>query len=169
MRKPLFTLTWALAVLSLSLLTACGGKKELKVSDQAQKLMKNAWKYDVNANLKKGSESTESQTGIKSDVQLQGDVGKMADFAAETLTLGRDGNDPMKLSYKKQVGEGMLSLSVVGWWELEPDDKTLVLKEWDSNAGKEKDPVKYTIDELSNEQLVLVKEGETQKRIYKKK
>ena len=150
-----------------TLLSSCGS--DPASSPQAKMLIANAWKYDVNANLGKGQENLEESTSIKSDIELKGDVKKMADFAAETLIFAKDKKDPSKLSYKKQLGEGILSLSVLGYWEISQDGKTLTLKEWDSKAGKEKEPVNYTIEEISAEQLVLVKEGESTKRIYKKK
>jgi hypothetical protein len=131
--------------------------------------MASAWKYDVNANLKKGSESTEDATGVSSDIQLKGDVGAMADFVAETLTFGRDKKDKTKLSYQKKIGEGLLSSSVLGYWSMSEDGKTITLREWDKKAGKEKDPVTYTIVELADDKLVLMKEGEDTKKIYKKK
>ncbi|WP_338790577.1 hypothetical protein [Bernardetia sp. MNP-M8] len=148
--------------------TSCGSK-EAKVPEAGEKLMASAWKYDVNANLKKGSENTEDATGVSSDIQLKGDVGAMADFIAETLTFGRDKSDKMKLSYQKKVGEGLLSSSVLGYWTMSEDGKTLTMREWDKNAGKEKDPVNYTIVELTDDKLVLMKEGEDTKKIYKKK
>lgn len=149
-------------------LTSCGSK-EAKVPEAGEKLMASAWKYDVNANLKKGSENTEDATGVSSDIQLKGDVGAMADFIAETLTFGRDKSDKTKLSYEKKIGESFVSSSVVGYWTMSDDGKTITLKEWDNKAGKEKDPVNYTIVELTDDQLVLMKEGEDTKKIYKKK
>jgi hypothetical protein len=148
--------------------TSCGSKKA-KVPDAGLKLMSTAWKYDVNANLKKGSESTENATGVSSDIQLQGDVGAMANFVAETLTFGRDSNDETKLSYSKKIGEGLLSSSVIGYWSMSDDGKTITLRQWDNAAGKEKDPVNYTIVELTDDKLVLMKAGEDTKKIYKKK
>ncbi len=162
---PLFV---ALLFLAIGF-TSCGGSKEAKVPEAGEKLMASAWKYDVNANLKKGSESAENTTGVSSDIQLKGDVGAMANFVAETLTFGRDKKDKSKLSYSKKIGEGLLSSSVLGYWTMSEDGKTITLKEWDKKAGKEKDPVNYTIVELAADKLVLMKEGEDTKKIYKKK
>lgn len=148
--------------------TSCGSK-EAKVPEAGEKLMASSWKYDVNANLKSGSESTEGATGVSSDIQLQGDVGAMANFIAESLTFGRDTKDKTKLSYSKKIGEGLLSSSVVGYWSMSEDGKTVTMKEWDDAAGKEKDPVNYTIVELTDDKLVLMKAGEDTKKIYKKK
>lgn len=148
--------------------TSCGSK-EAKVPEAGEKLMASAWKYDVNANLKKGSESTEDATGVSSDIQLKGDVGAMADFVAETLTFGRDKKDKTKLSYQKKIGEGLLSSSTVGYWTMSEDGKTISMAAWDKKAGKEKDPVVYTIVELTDDKLVLTKEGDDTKKIYKKK
>lgn len=158
-----------IAVLFLSLSFSSCGSKEVKVPAEGEKLMASSWKYDVNANLKKGSENVEDASGIKSNIELKGDVGKMADFAAETLIFARDKKDKTKLSYQRKVGEGLLSSSVVGYWTMSEDGKTITMMEWDSKAGKEKDPVIYTIVEITDDKLVLMKEGEDVKRIYKKK
>ncbi|AFM03338.1 hypothetical protein Fleli_0882 [Bernardetia litoralis DSM 6794] len=131
--------------------------------------MASAWKYDVNANLKSGSESTEDEAGVSSDIQLKGDVGAMANFVAETLTFGRDTKDETKLSYSKKIGEGLLSSSTLGYWTMSEDGKTISMAAWDNKAGKEKAPVNYTIVELTDDKLVLMKEGEDTKKIYKKK
>ena len=157
----------ALLFLSFSLFSC--GNKAAKIPAEGEKLMAASWKYDVNANLKKGSENAEDASGIKSDIQLKGDVGKIADFAAETLTFARDKKDNTKLSYQRKVGEGLISSSVVGYWTMSDDGKTITMMEWDSKAGKEKDPVDYTIVEITDEKLVLMKEGEDTKKIYKKK
>ncbi len=148
--------------------TSCGSK-EAKVPEAGEKLMASSWKYDVNANLKGGSESTEEATGVSSDIQLQGDVGAMANFIAESLTFARDQSDKTKLSYQKKIGEGLLSSSVVGYWTISDDGKTITMMEWDNAAGKEKDPVNYSIVELTDDKLVLMKAGEDTKKIYKKK
>lgn len=153
-----------LALIGSALLgTSCKKKKEL--SETAKKLMAKTWKYDTNANLAAGSESAENATGIKSNIQLGGDLKKIADFASETLTFYEDTKNN-KVAYEKKYGQGLLSTSVRGWWELKDEDKTLVLKEWDSKAGKEKDPVEYAIKEVSEEQLVLTKKSDNTTHTY---
>ncbi|WP_291724328.1 hypothetical protein [Bernardetia sp.] len=162
-------LTAFVAVLFLSFnLSSCGSKKA-KIPAEGEKLMASSWKYDVNANLAKGSENVEDASGIKSNIELKGDVGKIADFAAETLTFSRDKKNKSKFSYKRKVGEGLISSSVVGYWTMSDDGKTITMMEWDSKAGKEKAPVNYTIVEITDDKLVLMKEGEDTKKIYKKK
>jgi hypothetical protein len=162
MKKP-FGHICLLAFLSTMLLTASCKKKEL--SETAKKLMAKTWKYDTNANLAAGSESAENATGIKSNIQLGGDLKKIADFASETLTFYEDTKNK-KVAYEKKYGQGLLSTNVRGWWELKDDDKTLVLKEWDNKAGKEKDPVEYSIKELGDDQLVLTKKSDNSTHIY---
>lgn len=169
MNTKLSSVSLFIALLFLAVgFTSCGSK-EAKVPAEGEKLMASAWKYDVNANLKGGSESAESATGVTSDVQLQGDVGAMANFIAETLTFARDQSDKTKLSYQKKIGEGLLSSSVVGYWTMSDDGKTIKMMEWDNAAGKEKEAVNYTIVELTDDKLVLTKEGDDTKKIYKKK
>ncbi|MCS6795346.1 MAG: agenet domain-containing protein [Raineya sp.] len=156
--------TW-LALLSLLVISSCK-KKEL--SETAKKLIANQWKYDTNANLDAGNQNLENSTGIKSNFQLGGDVKKIADFLSETLTFGEDTKNN-KLAYEKKYGEGILSTSALGWWELKDNDKTLVLKEWDSQAGKEKDPIEYEIKELTSEKLVLKRKSDNTTHIYLEK
>lgn len=152
-----------LALIGTALLGTSCKKKEL--SETAKKLMAKTWKYDTNANLAAGSKSAENATGIKSNIQLGGDLKKIADFASETLTFYEDTKNK-KVAYEKKYGQGLLSTSVRGWWELKDDDKTLVLKEWDEKAGKEKDPVEYTIKEVGEEQLVLTRKSDNTTHTY---
>ena len=165
MKKPN---TQLVLMLTLSLLVGASCKKKQELSETAKKLMANVWKYDTNANLSEDSQTAENATGIKADIQLGGDLKKIADFASETLTFYEDTKNN-KVAYEKKYGQGLLSTSVVGWWELKDNDKTIVMKEWDSQAGKEKEPVEYTIKELTNEQLVLIRKSDNTKHIYLEK
>lgn len=45
-------------------------------------------------------------------------------------------------------------------------DKKVILKEWDNKAGKEKEPMIYKIEELTDEKLVLIREKDNVKSIY---
>jgi len=156
----------SLAILSAFLLVvACGGKKA-QLSEKGQLLTSIQWKLDPNATLKGTTDAIKDTTGITADIQLQGDVGKIANFIAETLIFAPDKKDPSKLSYSRTIGEGFLSSSVLGYWEFNADESAIIMKEWDSQAGKEKDPVTYTIVELSPEKLVLQKEGDASPNIY---
>ena len=40
------------------------------------------------------------------------------------------------------------------------------MREWDSQLGKEKEPVTYNIVELTAEKLVIQKEGDSSPNIY---
>lgn len=146
-------------------LVSCGGGEKVKVSETGEKLMKHAWKLQTQEVLDNATGNLEDETGINADIKLEGDVGKIADFLAETLTFARD-KDPKKLMYERKYGEGILSTSVVGWWEMSEDDKFVIFKEWDSVNGVEKAPVKYEIKELTEEKLVLLKEGDVTPNIY---
>ncbi len=165
-RSPFGSIFTWLALISLLTLNACKKKKEL--TETAKKLIASQWKYDTNANLEAGNQNLENSTSIKSDIQLGGDVKKIADFISETLTFGEDTKNN-KLSYEKKYGEGILSTSVLGFWELKDNDKILVLKEWDSQAGKEKDAVEYEIVELTAEKLVLKRKSDNTSHIYLEK
>lgn len=164
--KKTFKLLMSLAILSAFLfVVGCGGKKA-QLSEKGQLLTSIQWKLDPNATLKGTTDKVKDTTGITADIQLQGDVKKFADFVAETLAFAIDAKDPSKLSYSRTIGEGFLSSSVLGYWEFNPDESAIIMREWDSQAGKEKDPVTYTIVELSPEKLVLQKEGDASPNIY---
>jgi len=148
-----------LPILAIMFIASCG-KDEIKVPKNGELLMKYAWKLQPNETIDAATDSLKNQTGVTADIQLNGDVGKIADFLAETLTFARDKNDKQKLAYSSQIGEGILSSKVVGYWEISEDGNTLTLKEWDSELGKTKEPVVYTIQEITDEKLVL-KNNET--------
>lgn len=165
--KKTFKWLMPLVVLSAFLFAvACGGGgKKVDLSEKGQLLTSISWKLDPNATLKGTTDAVEDTSGITADIQLQGDVKKFADFVAETVIFAVD-KDPSKLAYSRTIGEGFLSSSVVGYWEFNADESAIIMKEWDSQAGKEKDPVTYTIVELSPEKLVLQKEGAASPNIY---
>lgn len=168
--KTTFMASLASLAFAILLLTSCGGAggaKEAKILPAGEKLMAHTWKYDVNANIKKGTDDIKENSGITADIELKGDVGKLAEFAAESITFQRDKSDKSKLAYKQTVGEGVLSSSVLGYWEMSEDGKTLTMREWDKKAGKEKAPVTWTVEEVSDDKLVLV--NDTNRKIYKKK
>lgn len=167
--KTIFFAFPSLVCFALIMLSSCGGNKtaEVTIPPTGKKLMAHTWKYDVNANLKKGGDDLKENTGVTADIELKGDVGKLANFTAESITFGQDKKDKSKLSYKQSIGEGVLSSSVLGYWEISEDSKTLTMREWDKKAGKEKEPVTWTIEEVSDEKLVLV--NKTRRKNYKKK
>jgi hypothetical protein len=153
---------------SLLLIMACGGGsgKKAELTEKGELLTSISWKLDPNATLKGSTDAIEDTTGITADIELKGDVKAFADFVAETVVFGVDTKDPSKLSYSRTIGEGLLSSSVLGYWEFNADETAIIMKEWDSQAGKEKAPVTYTIVELSPEKLVLQKEGDASPNIY---
>lgn len=157
-----------LVVLSAFLFAvACGGGgKKVELSEKAQLLTSINWKLDPNATLKGITDAVEDTTGITVDIELKDDVKAIADFIAETLVFGIDKKDPSKLSYSRTIGEGFLSVSVVGYWEFNADESAVIMREWDSQADKEKDSVTYTIVELTTEKLVLQKEDDASPNIY---
>ncbi|MDF1548612.1 MAG: hypothetical protein P1P88_12375 [Bacteroidales bacterium] len=166
--KKTFKWLMPLVVLSAFLFAvSCGGGgKKADLSEKGQLLTSISWKLDPNATLKGTTDAVEDTSGITADIQLQGDVKKFADFVAETVIFGVDTKDPSKLSYSRTIGEGFLSSSVLGYWNFNEDESAIIMREWDSQAGKEKDPVTYTIVELSPEKLVLQKEGAASPNIY---
>lgn len=148
-----------LPVLIVLIFSSCG-KDEVKVPANGDLLMKYAWKLQPNETINAATDSLKNQTGVTADVQLNGDVGTIANFLAETLNFARDKKDKTKLAYSSQIGEGLLSSKVVGYWEMSQNGDTLTLKEWDSQLGTTKDPVVYTIQEISDKKLIL-KNNET--------
>ena len=164
MKKTLRNLSIGLTFVAV--LASCGGKKA-EISEKGKQLMGKTWMYDINGNLKAGQDKVEDSTGIKSGIELQGDVKTMGDFAATKFVFGTDKSDESKLSYSQKIGSGLLSTGVVGYWEISGD--TLTLKEWDSNKGEEKAPKQRLITELTDEKLVWTCLEDGKSEIYIKK
>lgn len=144
---------------------ACNGGNKVKISKTGEKLMSHAWKLQPNETLDAASDSLKNATNVTADVQLKGDVKKIADFIAETLVFDRDKKDASKLAYSSTIGKGFLSSKVVGYWELSDDD-ILTLKQWDDSKGEEMAPVKYKIVEINDKKLVLQNEDTKGVKIY---
>ncbi len=125
-------------------------------SETAKKLMAKTWQYSTNANL---------DNGTAGNISLGGDVKSMADFASEKLSF-YDDKKTKKLAYEKKYGSGFLSTAIRGFFEMGEGDKKVILKEWDNKAGKEKEPMIYKIEELTDEKLVLIREKDNVKSIY---
>jgi len=155
-------------ILAVLIFAACGGGK-VKLSEKGELLSSKSWKLDPNATLKGTTDAIKDSTKIKADIELKGDVKAIADFIAETLVLGVDTKDKTKLSYSKTYGEGMFSTSILGYWSFNADESAIIMREWDNQAGKEKDPVTYKIVELTKDKLVLQKEGDATPNIYNAK
>jgi hypothetical protein len=167
MKKSVKVIVPIMFMASFMLLIACGGGGEkATLSDKGKLLTSIAWKLDPNATLKGTTDSIKDTTGIVANIELKDDVKAIADFVAETVQFGIDSKDPSKLSYSRTIGEGFLSVSTLGYWNFNDDESAVILREWDNNAGKEKDPVTYKIIELSPEKLVLQKEGDMSPNIY---
>lgn len=156
--------TIAIAVLALGIVACGGGKKEY--SETQKKVMKYSWKYDTNANLDNGNKNLEEGTGITSNIQLGGDVKGITDFIAETFTLGESTKKGEGLVYSKKYGSGFLSTETTGWADFK-DDKTLVLFPYDAKAADGRGTgVEYTIEEITDERLVLLNKTDNKKSIY---
>lgn len=167
MKKLFNVFVLVFVVASISLLNSCGGKAE--PSEKTKLIMSTAWKLSINEVIEDATTQVDSATGITADISLQGDVGALANFLAETLTLGEDANDDTKMVYEQKIGEGMLSMSVTGWWKWNEDETALIFEEWDAQAEAAKAPVTYKVQELTAEKLVLLKEGDTVPKIYNAK
>ncbi len=161
------------SILSLAVLTALlfavacgGGGKKVELTEKGKLLTSISWKLDPSATLNGISSNLKDTTGIAAKIELKDDVKKIADFAAETVIFGVDKDDPSKLSYSRTMGEGFLSISILGFWNFNADESAIIMREWDKDAGKEKEPVTYKIIELTNEKLVLQKEGDSSPNIY---
>ncbi len=149
-------------------LFSCGGGEKMKLSEKGELLISQSWKYQVQENLDNATGNLEDTTGIEADIKLEGDIGAIADWVAETIRFDRDKSDKTKLAYSRTIGEGMFSLETVGYWEFNEGETAIIMREWDSQKG-ELDPVSYEIVELTKEKLVLLKEGNTSPSIYKAK
>lgn len=156
------------ALFFIAFSTGCGkkGGKEGKHSDKENMLMANSWKLDVNGTIKTTTDSIKDTTGVTADIQLNGDVGAIADFIAETMVFAVDNKDKTKLSYSRTIGEGLLSSKVLGFWNLSEDQNSLILREWDNTKG-ELPGVTYKIVELTADKLVLQKDGDAMPTVYK--
>ncbi len=154
------------AVLFMAVGTGCGKKGgKSKATAKMNLLMAHSWKLDPNATIKGTTDAIKDTTGVTADIQLNGDVGAIADFLAETLVFAVDGKDKTKFSYSRTIGEGLLSVQTLGFWTLSSDESTLILKEWDTQKG-ELPPVNYKIVELTDSKLTLQKDGDATPTFY---
>lgn len=162
---------------TLLVFTGCGAGGDQKdgenkepekvvLSEKGELLCSTNWKLDPNATLKGSTDTLQDKTNVTANIELKEDVKAFADFVAETVLFGIDSSDPTKLSYSRTIGEGFFSVSVLGFWNFNADETAVILREWDSQAGKEKEPVTYKIVELTKEKLVLLKEGDASPNIY---
>lgn len=155
----------AIAAIALGMF-ACSGDAKKEYTETQKKLMKYSWKYDTNANLDNGNKNLEEGTGITSNIQLGGDVKGITDFIAETFKLGESTKKGEGLVYSKKYGSGFLSTESTGWADFK-DDKTLVLFPYDANAKDGRGAaVEYSIEEITDERLVLLNKTDNKKSIY---
>lgn len=156
------------AIALLTLLVSCGGggAEKVKLTEKGELLTSISWKLDPNATLKGSTDELKDSTGLEANIELKGDVKKIADFFSETVIFQIDGSDASKLAYSRTIGEGLLPIKTVGYWEFNSDESAIIMKEWDSTEGKEKDPVTYKIIELSKDKLVIQKEGDASPNTY---
>jgi len=167
--KKLTHLILSMAVsTALILTTSCGGGggPKVELTEKGKLITSITWKLDPSATLEGITNEIKDTSGITADIKLEGDVKKLANFAAETLVLAIDEDDQSKLSYSKTYGEGFLSTSIAGYWNFNADESAIIMREWDKVAGQEKEPVTYKIVELSAEKLVLQREGDSAPNIY---
>lgn len=131
-------------------------EKEVNNSENTETIDKNT--VTENTSTKKGNiESEKSKLLMNKSwkyVTTQTD-----DFMAGTLYFGVDSKDKTKLSYERTYGEGVLSVSVLGWWEFSSDETSIIMKEWDSQTQKEKSPVTYKIIKLTATELIIELKG----------
>jgi hypothetical protein len=121
-----------------------------------------SWKLDTNASSKMNTDAVKDSTGIKADIKLSGDVGKLADFAAKTLFITFD-KDTMKTAYQETYGEGLLSSSSAGWLTIDNDATTMTLTD-----AKGKETI-YTIKEVAADKLVLQLKSSGVYEVFNKK
>jgi hypothetical protein len=165
MRKTI-NLSFSIAVILFAIFAVSCNSEKAKLSVKGELLTSTEWKLDPNATLKGTTDDIKDTTGVTANIELKGDVKKIAEFLSETLYFGIDESDKSKLSYSRKIGEGFFSSKVVGFWVFSADEKSVILKEWDETAGKEKEPVEYEIVELSKEKLVLLRKGDASPNIY---
>lgn len=156
MRKIFSVITLALGFLAA---VSCGPKAHEYTEIELLLVNKN-WVPDVNANIQSGNDALEDATGIKSDIQLQGDVKKIGDFFSGKYLFGKSDKDG-SLVYSITTGKGFLSaVTGAGLWEMSEDGKTLFLTPWDYDKSEYAETAdEYEIIELTEDKLVWKKAG----------
>lgn len=140
----------------LMIFAACNDEnKEAKLSEKGELLTSVTWKYDTNASIKGTTDEIKDTTGISADIELKDDVKAIGDFFTGTLRFGIDSNDPTKLSYERKYGKGIFSVTVLGWWEFNKEESSVVMTEWDDVNKTTLDPETKQIVKLTKDQLIL--------------
>jgi hypothetical protein len=153
--KRLLSIT--LAVFALFIFSCKSGddKKDGKDSEKYKLLTSCTWKYDTNASIKGTTDEIKDTTGITADIELKDDVKAIGDFLTGTIRFGKDTNDPTKNSYERKYGQGIFSVTVLGWWEFNADETAIIMREWDDVNQKELPAVTKQIVTLTKDRLVL--------------
>ena len=135
---------------------ACGKpKKPIVATETMKKIMNVSWKFDPSAKTADTSKALKDATGIKMNLKLKGDVGKMFNaFSAETIYLGY-GKGKTSLVFKRTTGKGLFKSTKTGYWTLDESNKTLTLKKADVN----KKDIIFTISQITPSKLILMKKG----------
>ena len=156
-KNKLFGIILAAGFFTLLIVGCGGGNKEAKYTETMEKLAKHSWKLQVNDVISDVTGDIDTATGIEADIVLDGDVGDFANFLAETLWLGR-GKDASLLVCEKTYGEGILSTSALGKWEVNEENQILTLYMYDDSIGDYGEGIDYNIVEVTDEKLLLKKE-----------
>ena len=142
-------------IVSMAFIVGCGGGAEkVTLSEKGELLAKYAWKLQPNETISENTGNFEDSTGIEADIVLDGDVGKIADFFAETLVIGVN-KKGTKFSYSRTIGEGFLSSETWGYWNFNDDESEILLRKWNDETNAEDEAVAYKIVEVNDEKLVL--------------
>ena len=80
----------------------------------------------------------------------------------ETLSFGST-EYQSKSIYENLVDKSVITIYIIGVWEFNEDETKLFFKERIETSDKFKAPVTYTIIELTDEKLILEKDGEEEK------
>ncbi|WP_338814202.1 hypothetical protein V9L05_02145 [Bernardetia sp. Wsw4-3y2] len=116
----------------------------------------------------KGKENKEGTTDAKTyTVEQLMDVRWKATSGVEggeELNFAKDAQKN-ELSYQRIYGEGTAAKTVTGYWKLEDGNK-LILEDWDESTQAVKAAETYTIESITDTQLVLSGNGGT--RTYTK-
>ncbi len=156
--KTTYSVLNAICILSLVIIfTSCGGGKAS--SEKSKKLISKKWTLDTKETRKLAATQAEKTTGITNleEIELKGDVKSIVDAVSnKVIVFGKDTKDPSKLSYQITFGTPPLTTSVLGYWDWNADETKIIMKEWDSQANKEKEPKTYSVQELTENRLVLM-------------
>ena len=127
-------------IISISFFTSCIVQKKGKFSKKEKLLASVVWIHRPNVI---GNNTNNPDEKVK-----EYDI-------VETILFEKDAKDPSKFAYSKRIGEGFLTVEVLGYWNFNKRETELILIEWDYEKGETKAPVTYKIIELTKEKLIL--------------